>query len=116
MPDDQATDARQSAPFGYDEKRSSQQGEHRRGGGLDLCARIGRQIGVASLIAFVGGSLLAAITADGAAQASQPAAQQVGRCGALSGIALKDGKVDKAIMLAGGDLVNVDAGQPGLPA
>src|SRR4051812_3073543 len=111
MPDDQATDARQSAPFGYDDKRSSPQGEHRRRGGLDLSARIARHIGLASLIAFVGGPLVAAITVDGAAQAGQPAAQEVGRCGALSRIALKNGKVDTAIMLAGGDLVNVDAGQ-----
>ena len=51
---------------------------------------------VASLVLLTGGSLLASCTANEPAPAPTPVAQKVGSCEALTGLALKDGKVDAA--------------------
>jgi feruloyl esterase len=70
----------------------------------------------ASLLLLAGGSLLAGCTANEPAPAPTPAVQKAGGCEALTGMALKDGKVDSATSLAGGAMVNLEAGKPGLPA
>lgn len=70
----------------------------------------------ASLLLLAGGSLLAACTANEPAPTPASSAQKVGTCEALAGMALKDGKVDAATSLAGGAMVNLEAGKPGLPA
>lgn len=71
---------------------------------------------VASLIALAGGTLFAACDAHEPAPTAAPAAQKVDSCETLTGMALKDGKVDAATSLAGGAMVTVEAGKPGLPA
>ncbi|MDO9361926.1 MAG: tannase/feruloyl esterase family alpha/beta hydrolase [Sphingopyxis sp.] len=70
----------------------------------------------ASFLALAGGSMLAACTANEPAPTSTPTAQKVESCEALAGMALKDGKIDAATSLAGGAVVNLEAGKPGLPA
>ena len=70
----------------------------------------------ALLFLLAGGSLLAGCTANEPAPAPTPVVQKAGSCEALTGLALKGGKVDAATSLAGGAMVNLEAGKPGLPA
>ncbi|WP_167334900.1 tannase/feruloyl esterase family alpha/beta hydrolase [Mesorhizobium loti] len=114
MLDHRAT--KRSAWFWYEEKRQSERHIDRRHGELDVRAGICRQWRIASLIALAGGSLLAACTVAESAPTAPPSAQKVASCEALTGMALKHGRVDAAISLAGGAMVNVEAGKPGLPA
>lgn len=69
-----------------------------------------------SLVALAGASLLAASATNHAAPTPAATAKKVGSCEALSGMTLKDGKIDAATSLAGGATVNIEAGKPGLPA
>lgn len=70
----------------------------------------------ASLILLVGTSLLAACTANEAGPSPAPTAQRIGSCEALTAMKLNNGKIDAATSLTGGATVNLEAGQPGLPA
>jgi pimeloyl-ACP methyl ester carboxylesterase len=116
MLDYRETQGKRRVGFRYEEKRQSERRMDLCHGGLDARAGPGRQKRVASLIALAGGLLLAVCTVAVPAPAATPAAQKVDACEALTGMALKDGKVDSATSLAGGDMVNVEAGKPGLPA
>ncbi len=70
----------------------------------------------ALLLLPIATSLLAACaTGDGPA-APAPVARKADSCEALTGLALKHGRIDAASTLASGAVVNLQAGQPGLPA
>ena len=69
-----------------------------------------------SFFLLAGGSLLAACTANEPAPTPASSVRKVDSCEALTGLALTDGKVDAATSLAGGAMVNLEAGKPGLPA
>ncbi|MDK2762297.1 MAG: tannase/feruloyl esterase family alpha/beta hydrolase [Sphingopyxis sp.] len=70
----------------------------------------------ATFLLLVGGSFLAACTANDTAPPRASLTQKAANCEALTDFALKDGKVDAATSLEGGATVNLEAGKPGLPA
>ncbi|WP_409574715.1 tannase/feruloyl esterase family alpha/beta hydrolase [Sphingopyxis sp. PET50] len=61
-------------------------------------------------------SLAACATGETASAPAVPAVQKVDSCEALAGLGLAYGKVDAATPLSSGAVVNLQAGQPGLPA
>jgi feruloyl esterase len=112
MLDHWVTQGKRRARFRYQEKRKNERRKNRCHGGLDVGT--GRQRRVASIIALAGASLIAAYTVR--ESAATPAVQRVASCETLTGMTLKDGKVDTATSLVGGAPINVEAGKPGLPA